>query len=189
MQNTAQWGSKVFTTSPTKLVPFDNLSTTFALKQNANNDTSGTPSTNTTGRELQTLRFETFYARATGCDPRAELEEWYSLIGAVDTLYIGGKQFGPDRLQLQNVEVSDMRLAPNGLFLMARLAITLIEYQPQEAKISTKPQTAQQSAATAATADSLTLTKVAAMSAKATKQDKTAMKPSAIQNTKVNMLN
>lgn len=138
MAATAKWGPKTFSVSSNKIVPFTGLSTAFALKSDSNNDTSGTPPINTKGRELQTITFETAYFAALGTDPREQIEDWESLIGEVYPLQIGGKKFGPDKLQLTNVAVSGVELTPKGAFISARLCITLTEYQPQEAGISVK---------------------------------------------------
>lgn len=176
----AKWGRKGFLTSPQKLVPFENLSTAYALKQDTNKDTSGTPSTNTKGRELQKITLETSYAKAMGTDPRAQLDEWNELLGAKDTLYIGGKQFGPDKLQLTNIEPSEFQFSPNGEMIYIRIKLTFTEYQAQAAAISTKPATATSAGKTTTTTNNgKTLNKVAALSAKASTEDKTTRKPSA----------
>ena len=53
MEYTALWGPKGFIVSPSKIVPLMNLSTSFSVKTDSGNDTSGTATTNTKGRELQ----------------------------------------------------------------------------------------------------------------------------------------
>lgn len=128
MKYTAKWGPKGFIVSPSKVVPFDEFTAGFAIKSEQNADTSGTAKTNNLGHELETLAFSTTYVRAAGVDPRAQVEEWESLIGKTHTLYIGGKQFGPLLLQLKKVDVSDLMVDNNGLFLMVKVSITLEEY-------------------------------------------------------------
>lgn len=185
-QQMAKWGNKGFLVSAYKVIPFEGLSTTYELKQKANNDTSGTPSTNTTGRELQKISFETVYVAAAGVDVRAQIEEWQSLLGAINPLIIGGKQFGASKMQLTKVDVDDVKLTPQGKFISATVGITLTEYQPQAAKISTKKTTTTTTTTTAsktALSSGKALNKVAALSAKSTASDKSAMKPSASKTT------
>ena len=50
MEYTALWGPKGFIISPTKIVPLLNLSTSFAVKSESGNDTSGAATTNTMGK-------------------------------------------------------------------------------------------------------------------------------------------
>lgn len=174
MAYTAKWKSKGFLISPNKVVPFENLKTSFALKTDTNSDTSGTPSTNTLGRELQEITFETMYSRALGTDPRAQIEDWNANIGGIDTLYIKGKPFGADKLQLIKVDVTETKLSATGEFLSVRLALTFKEYQSQAAAISTKPKTGgtTSTATKTTTNNGKQLNKVAALSAKASSDDK-----------------
>ena len=160
---TAMWGPKGFIVSPSKIVPFKDFKTTYALKSDSENDTSGTPPTNTRGRELQPITFSTTYVRAAGVDPRGQLDEWYALIGKSYPLYIGGKRFGPAKLTLKQVDVSDCLFTNGGDFLQVSIAITLEEYS--EGKTSQLSSSA-----------SAKLSKSAAMSATASKADKAAKK-------------
>ena len=74
--NTAQWGSRIFQVDPSRVVPLLSLSTGYARKSETNNDTSGQPTTNTRGLELQQFTLSTRYVAAVGLDPRAEIEAW-----------------------------------------------------------------------------------------------------------------
>ena len=137
-QYTAKWGSKGFIVGPGKVVPLSNLSTSVELKSESNNDTSGTPPTNTRGRELQTITLETTYLAAAGVDPRGQIEEWQSLIGEKNSLYIQGRRFGPKQMQLTRVDVSNVVFSNGGAFLSADVAITLVEYVPPNTAVSAK---------------------------------------------------
>lgn len=160
----ATWGPKGFLTSTTKVVPMTGLSTSFALKKDTNSDTSGSPATNTRGRELQAISFETVYMKSLGVDPRGQIEEWNNLIGAAYPLFIGGKQFGPAKMQLTKADVSDIQITPTGDFLSVKIGITLEEYQQQAAPISTKKATG--GANSASKTGTSTTTKTAAATAK-----------------------
>jgi len=130
----AQWGPKGFLVSPEKIVTFDNLSTSIALKSDSANDTSGKAPTNTKGRELQTVSMTINYVRAAGVDPRAQLDEWSSLVGQYNTLYIGNVPFGPEYLMLTKVDLSDLQLAPDGTFISTKIAVSFDEYIPPKPK-------------------------------------------------------
>ena len=134
----AKWGNKGFLVSPSKIVPLLSLSTGFARKSDTNNDTSGQPTTNTRGIELQSIKLDTRYVASAGVDPRGQIDEWKSQFGKYYPLYINGKQFGPDLLELDSVDVSNILMDNRGEFLSVDISITLIEYVPQETSLSEK---------------------------------------------------
>ena len=170
----AQWGSKGFLVSPGKIVPLSTISTAYVLKSESNNDTSGTPPTNTRGLELEEITLETTYLAAAGVDPRGQVEEWKSLIGDTNPLYIQGKRFGPKLLQLKQVSVQNVLLDNAGRFLSVDLSISLQEYTPPSTKVSSKP-FASASKSVGSSSGSST-SKSAAMSAKPSTDDKAAKK-------------
>ena len=170
----AQWGSKGFLVSPGKIVPVSAISTAYVLKRESNNDTSGTPPTNTRGLELEEITLETTYLAAAGVDPRGQVEEWKSLIGDTNPLYIQGKRFGPKLLQLKQVSVQNVLLDNAGRFLSVDLSISLLEYTPPSTKVSSKP-FASASKSVGSSGGSST-SKSAAMSAKPSTDDKAAKK-------------
>lgn len=124
----ATWGPKKFLVSPEMIVPFQDFKTSYILKTDSENDTSGTAPTNTRGRELQTMTFSTTYLRAAGTDPQAQIKEWESLLGSAYPLYIRGQRFGPAKMMLTQVDVSEVEFSNSGLFLKATIANTLTEY-------------------------------------------------------------
>ena len=170
----AQWGSKGFLVSPGKIVPLSTISTAYVLKSESNNDTSGTPPTNTRGLELEEIKLETTYLTAAGVDPRGQVEEWKSLIGDTNPLYIQGKRFGPKLLQLKQVSVQNVLLDNAGRFLSVDLSISLQEYTPPSTKVSSKP-FASASKSVGSSGGSST-SKSAARSAKPSTDDKAAKK-------------
>ena len=124
----AKWGPKGFLYSDTKIVPFWGLSTGYALKSGNNLDTSGTEPTNTTGRDAQTITFNTRYALYLGTDPKAQMHEWYDLAEDVWPFYVGGQQFGPPLLQLQDVQWSNHVIDASGRLISVDATITLREW-------------------------------------------------------------
>ena len=124
----AKWGSKGFLVDPRKVVPMLSLSTGFSRKSDTNNDTSGQPTTNTRGMELQKIKLETRYVAGLGVDPRGQIEEWRNQFGKRYPLLIEGRQFGPDLLELVSVDVSNIQLDNAGRFLSVDISVTLEEY-------------------------------------------------------------
>lgn len=127
MNYTARWGPMGFLASPTKVIPFDNFSTSITVKTDNGNDTSGTSATNKRGRELQPISFSTKYMRALGVDPRERLDAWEALVGQVYPLYIGNKRFGPAKMMLTGISASELITNNNGEFLSITIDLTLQE--------------------------------------------------------------
>lgn len=125
----ATWGPKSFYTSPGRVIPFGDFSTSVTLKSDSENDTSGTEPTNTRGRDLQPFSCSTTYHAAGGNDPMAEFNSWVKLIGMYYPIYIGGRRLGPaERFLLQSVSASDMQQAENGAVLSLTLNLSFNEY-------------------------------------------------------------
>lgn len=172
MQYTAKWGPKGFIVSPTKIVPLRDLSTSFSIKSDNGNTTSGTKTTNTRGRELQTLSLSTLYVRAAGVDPRGQIAQWESLVGEAYPLYIAGERFGPQKLMLKSVSVSDVLLSNTGLFLQCAISLSFEEYSNTSTKTTTTSKTS-----TNTSKASKQDQKNAALGATASSADKAAKKP------------
>ena len=169
----AKWGNKGFLVSPEKIVPLLSLSTGFARKSDTNNDTSGQPTTNTRGLELQTIQLETRYVASIGVDPRGQIEEWRNQFYKRYPLYINGQQFGPDLLELVSVDISNVQMDNKGNFLSVDVAITLEEYIPPETTLTEKKSEAASSGSGTSGG-----TKKQAMSAAPSSTEKTAKKVS-----------
>ena len=175
MEYTALWGPKGFIISPTKIVPLLNLSTSFAVKSESGNDTSGAATTNTMGKELQTVSLSTRYVRSAGVDPRGQIAEWEAQVGKAHTLYIQGQRFGPAKLMLKSVDVSNVLLSNSGKFLQVEVALKFEEYT-NDSNTSTTA-TASSATTAAATYNSIVSQKTAALNATASAADKSAKKP------------
>lgn len=164
MKYTALWGSKGFIVSASKIVPLLNLSTSFSVKSDSSDDTSGTATTNVRGRELQSVSLSTLYVRGAGVDPRGQIAEWEALVGTANPLYIDGVRFGPSKLMLKSVDVSDILLTNTGKFLQCAISLKFEEYSDGKA--------------TSLTAN-MSVGRTAAMNATASTSDKAAKKPRA----------
>lgn len=183
MEYTALWGPKGFIVSPTKIVPLLNLSTSFAVKADNGDSTGGTATTNTRGRELQAVSLSTLYVRAAGVDPRGQIEEWEALVGEAHPLYIEGARFGPNKLMLKSVDVSNILLSNKGKFLQAAIALEFEEYSDGKATSPTRTASTASSSASATKAaqvyNSVVEQKKTALNATAKPLDRAAKKPSA----------
>lgn len=171
----ARWGPMGFLVSPDKIVPFDNFSTSITLKTESGNDTSGTSSSNARGLELQPMSFTTKYMRAAGVDPLERFNAWKALVGKSHPLYIGDKRFGPSKMRLKSVSVSELLTNNNGVFLSITLDITLEEYSSASSGSKKKATAASKAASTYAQ----TVEKKKALNTTASTSDKAAKKPSA----------
>ena len=171
MNYMARWGPKGFLISPSKIVALENLKTSVTLKKDSENDTSGTSPTNTRGREIIPITFSVKYIRAAGVDPRAQKEEWESLVGQSYPFYVGDKRFGPELMTLKQVDFT-ITLANNGEFLSVEASISLEEYS--EGKTSNLTQSKPKSASASKAGDvfAATVDKKRAMNATASSSDK-----------------
>lgn len=194
----AKWGNKGFIVSPSKIVPLLGLSTSYKRKSDTNNDTSGTPTTNTRGMELQEVTLETTYLAGAGVDPRAQLEDWRKQFGQRYPLYINGKQFGADLFELDSVDVGEIITDDVGNFIKVDMSITLVEYSPTSATASSKTITSASRRATtsvvtsssttqAAKTTATTAAKTSALSAKPTTAQKT-VKVKVVQKTAADLM-
>lgn len=129
------WGPMKCLISQDQIIPFENFSTSVKLKEDSENDTSGTAPTNTRGKELQPMTFSITYMRAAGVDPRAKYDEWCALLGSAYPLLIGGTRFGPAKMLLTQADLSDCMLSNTGIFLKATVSITLKENAEEKTSI------------------------------------------------------
>lgn len=137
MGNIATWGPKSFVVDGSKIIPLSGLKITQAVKTETQTS-SGNSVANIKGKDALNVSFTTTYLVAAGVDPHAQLDEWLSLVGQAHPLYIGGKRIGPQKLTLQNVEVSNTRHTNSGDFLGIDVAITLKEYATEQTTKSSK---------------------------------------------------
>ena len=163
----AKWGNKGFLIEPSKIVPLMGLSTGFSKKESDGEDTSGQPTLNTRGIELQEITLETTYLAGLGVDPRGQIEEWKQQFGLRYPLYINGKLFGPKLLELQSVDFSNIILDNAGNFLQVDATIHLKEYVPPTTTVSEKKATSGSSGSGSSTG-----TNAGAMSATPSTTDK-----------------
>lgn len=175
MNYMVRWGPKGFIVAPTQIVPFNDFSTSLSLKADSENDTSGTPRTNTRGRELRPIKFSTQYFRALGVDPRAQVEIWEGELGNAYPLYIGAKRFGPAKMMLKSVETTDVQMVPaTGEWISCKISITLEEYSESGTSALTSKSSANSASAkkAASTYEATVAAKKEALNATASASDK-----------------
>ena len=175
MQYTARWGPKGFLTSANKVVPFIDLKSSVSVKVESQNDTSGTAQTNQIGRDLQPISFSTTYLRAAGVDPRAEFDGWVALVGEIHPLIISGRRFGPAKLMLESVNMTDVIMAIDGTFLQAKVNLSFREYSEQSV-IAVASAGASATASAAAAVYSSAVEKNTALNTGASQEDRAAKK-------------
>ena len=176
MEYTALWGPKGFIISPSKIVPLMNLSTSFSVKTDSGNTTGGSSTTNMRGRELQTLSLSTLYVRGAGVDPRGQIAEWEAQVGNAYPLYIQGQRFGPSKLVLKSVDVSDVLLSNAGVFLQCAVSLQFEEYATEAVKTKTTTNSTTAATQAASTYNKIVEQKKEALNATAKPQDKAVKK-------------
>jgi len=171
----AQWLDRVWEVTTSKVFAIDGLTTSYKLKADTNNDTEGQASTNSRAMELQPLSFACVLSDTVGLDVRAELEAWEALVGQYGPFLLGGRRFGPEKVQLQEVGVSEAVLDDRGRMRYAKLALKFQEYANEPTGGKTKSKLSVTAAAGSGAYDELGITASAAGLGAST-QDKAAMK-------------
>ena len=157
----AYWHGRTFEVSPVKVSPVKDLATAFELDEETNT------------KNAQSVTFSVTVLQALGVDVMTEIDAWGNLVGTVDALYIGGKQFGPRNMKLNNVTPSNILLDADGRMLSADLAFTFKEDRPNSKSTTS---TVAKSSGTSSVAFT-SQTRAAALSAKPSTQEKVTKKP------------
>ena len=125
----AYWDGMIWECSPRIISRLDGLSTSFSMQTETNADKEGVSPTETVGLNETEISLSTTYRIETGTsDIKGMINAWKSKIGKAAPLIIGCEIFGPDKVQLQSVGVSNVGMRPNGLFTEATLAFKFKEY-------------------------------------------------------------
>ena len=135
----AYWNGMTWECSPSLISRPDSLSTTFSMQTETNADKEGASPTETVGLNAIEVSLSTTYRIETGTSNiKSVIAEWKSQIGKAAPLIIGSEIFGPDKMQLQSVNVSNVSIRPNGLFSAATLDFKFKEYieEPVVATVS-----------------------------------------------------
>lgn len=138
MSTVAKWNGVYFKVSSSKVNPITDFSTSYAIKTDENNDTSGTKKSNTRGRAAEEPSFSVKYLAAAGAKPRSEFTKWRARVGKKDYLYIGKTKYGANKFKLMSVDVSDVLLDNKGRTIQAVVTLHFKEIITKKKKSSKK---------------------------------------------------
>ncbi|MCM1388090.1 MAG: hypothetical protein NC231_12240 [Bacillus sp. (in: Bacteria)] len=125
----AYWNGMTWNCSTSEITRMDSLSTSFSMQTETNADKEGVSPTETVGLDEIEISLSTTYRVETGTsDIRRVISEWKSKIGEAAPLIIGSAIFGPDKVQLQSVNISNVQMRRHGFFTAATLAFKFKEY-------------------------------------------------------------
>lgn len=130
MGTMAKWYGMTFSVNPKRIVPITGFTTSYAMKQDTNDDTSGTEKTNTRGRAPEEPSFTVKYLAAAGASPRNEFTQWRGLLGKKDYLYIGSTKYGVNKFELIGADIADVLLDNNGRTIQAVVTLHFKEDLP-----------------------------------------------------------
>ena len=152
----AYWNGMRWEVSSRQIAYLESLTTAYSIDTDTNADKEGQKPTESIGLNLMEVSFNTTYRIETGTpDIRSVLEQWKTMIGTAAPLIIGNAIFGPDKMQLQSVNVSNMELSPKGIIRAATCAFKLKEFAEEPA--GTKKQSDKSSVGNAATTTAITV--------------------------------
>ena len=134
MAVTAKGQSKRWEISAWKIAAISNLATSYSLISDSGEDAEGQPPILRRGLEPQHVSFDTFLSDAAGVSVKLEIQSWRRLIGQSAPLYIGGRRFGPRKLMLADVSISDTLIDDFGRIRQASLSFSFTEDAPEDAK-------------------------------------------------------
>lgn len=180
----AKWNGIEWGVSQNKVAALNTISTAVELDTSTNSDAAGSPPTNTRALKAQKFSVDYAVAYAVGTDPRAEYDKCVSKIGEYAPFYLGGKQFGADKMQLVSVKIADADINDKGVILSAVITLTFAEYAPEASakKATSGSSTSSSSSGSSSGKMSAIQTRVynytgSALSVGATTDDKAAKKP------------
>lgn len=130
----AYWNNMIWEVSSKQITYLESLTTAYSIDTSTNADKEGKKPTEQIGKSLIEIAFNTTYRVETGTsDIREMLKKWESMVGKSAPLIIGNAMFGPDKMQLQSVSVSNIELSPKGVIRAATLSFKLKEFAEEVA--------------------------------------------------------
>ena len=128
------WNGMRWEVSGRQIAYLESLTTAYSIDTDTNADKEGQKPTESVGVGLIEVSFNTTYRIETGTlDIRSVLEQWKAMIGKAAPLIIGNAIFGPDKMQLQSVNVSNVELSPKGIIRAATCAFKFKEFAEEPA--------------------------------------------------------
>ena len=130
----AYWNGMRWEVSSKQIAYLESLTTAYSIDTDTNADKEGQKPTENIGLSLVEISFNTTYRIETGTtDVRGMINKWKSMIGVAAPLIIGSAIFGPDKMQLQSVNVSNVALSAKGVIRAATLSFKLKEFAEEPA--------------------------------------------------------
>ena len=134
----AYWNGMKWEVSNKQIAYLESLTTAYSIDTDTNADKEGKKPTEQIGKSLIEITFNTTYRVETGTsDIKAMLQKWESMVGKSAPLIIGSAIFGPDKMQLQSVSVSNIDLSPKGVMRAATCSFKLKEFAGEAAGTKT----------------------------------------------------
>lgn len=134
----AYWNGMTWGVSSKEIAFLESLTTSFSIETSTNADKEGKSPTESVARSLVEFSLSTTYRVETGTrDIRGVINSWKALVGTTGPLVIGGSTFGPDRMQLQDVGVSNLRLNASGVMLAVTLSFKFKEFSEAASGVKT----------------------------------------------------
>lgn len=131
----AYWNGMTWGVSNKEIAFMESLTTAFSLETKTNADKDGNSPTETVAPSLVEISLNTTYRVETGTrDIHGKINAWKALVGKTSSLVIGGSIFGPDKMQLQSVGVSNLRVDAKGVMREVTLSLKFKEYGSGSAK-------------------------------------------------------
>lgn len=125
----AKWNGMKWGVSKKEIACLEGLSTGYSINDEGK-------------AEPQSISLSTTYRVETGTkNIRKKMSEWESLLGKYDVLLIGGSKFGPKKLQLKSINVSDVHINAHGDMRSATLSFTFQEYESTKSGVATTKKT------------------------------------------------
>lgn len=128
MPVTGYWGPKQFVVSDKKIIPFDGLKISQAVKVETQNNANGNSVSNIKGKDAMEVSMKVAYYAPAGANPVSEMNGWLNLLGKSHPLFVGSQQIGSGSLTLQKVQIDDEMHNNKGDFLGLVVAVTMKEF-------------------------------------------------------------
>ncbi len=110
-----KWGKKKWKLSKKKIMSLEQLS--YSMSYN----------TEDKKKEPRTISVPYTVYREFGVNVKKEVSDWNKFLGKSYGLYIGKKRFGPKKMKLTGVDVSDINITPKGVVQSASISLSLEE--------------------------------------------------------------
>lgn len=138
-----KFGDKRFTVSASKIITFDQLSLSGALRTSTEDAVGKKPTTTIKGASLLKLSITSILNYALGVDVQRELDEWLTIeeSGKAYPFILCGKAVSLNKFLLSDCKIDDVvisRIRGRPAIVSAKLSLSFIEYLPAGLQPSAK---------------------------------------------------